>query len=186
MSYKNEGEAVKIHYGARLNALAQFTDYVSSALSKECGSFDGDFFVVGRAEEKSKSSFGELCFQYSQEKDNKESVIYIAPYVGVDYISYNDYFASKGNTIIVHDSYHSGTVKTDGANNINCLKQKVYLVGGLKTNEKYESALNLNSNIEVYDNITAAALYLKLILSRNMSEKERALYLKSNTAYEYF
>ncbi len=186
VSFANPGERSVIHFGSRLNYSRGFDGYVSSACGKICGYFNKfSRFVLSEV----KAEKGAPDFNISADvltASNEGRVRLVLPYPGLDYAALARSQKEEGFEI-VHDSYHSGTVKTDGQNNINLLKGKVFIAGGISTEEKYESVRGVKSdNIRFIDNITPAALYFKLILSLNMGQNEREEFLNANIASEFF
>lgn len=183
VAYKNAGENVKIHCGARLNLSRGFDGYVSSAAGKIAGEIvGGKFKPCGNVFTCSAAEWKESEWTLPDESENK--TLYITPYVGLDYKSLNDYARENGFEIM-HDSFHSGTVKTAGENSVNALSVPVFLAGKADGNS-YESEKYLNGNIRAYKNIAPAALYFKLVLSRGFDGKKRENYLKADVSGEYF
>lgn len=183
VSYKNAGENVKIHYGSRLNLSRGFDGYVSSAAGKIAGETVGGKFVpCGEIFRTSGGEFENVIFTLPDENENK--TLYITPYAGLDYVAL-DRFANENGFEIMHDSFHSGTVKTAGGNSVNALKVPVYLAGKTDGNS-YESEKYLSKNVRVFKNIAPAALYFKLVLSRGLDGKSREKYLRENVSGEYF
>lgn len=185
VAYKNKGERAKIFHGARLVASRNFDGYVSSADSKNIAILNknGEIKINNSNITKTKSinTFNNVSYDIS----NVSNVLFIYPYVGIDYNRVKN--SINSDTIIVHDSYHSGTVNSQGKNNINIINnQEIYIAGGLK-GEKYESLTNFPvNNIMSIDNITPTSLYFKVLFSAHLDKKSRQEYLLSNISGEFF
>ncbi len=183
VAYRNSGENVKLHYGARLNLSRGFDGYVSSAADKILGEISGGAFVsVNEVADRDLTYIENAPTVLPTERENKTR--YVVPYVGLDYIALNEAATACGAEIM-HDSFHSGTLKTSGENSVNALTVPVFAAGKAGGNS-YESEKFLGGNVRVYKNIAPAALYFKLVLSRNLDAKNREKYLRANICNEYF
>ena len=194
VAYKNAGENVKIHYGARLNLTRGFDGYVSSAADKICGYIDGDGKFVS-VNKRIKTAVTDIqptstdiqtstpyLKNLKEESENKTR--FVVPYVGLDYIALNRAAEADGAEIML-DSFHSGTLKTHGENSVNALTVPVFSAGKSGGNS-YESELFLSKNVKCYKNISPIALYFKLVLSRGLDAKTREKYLSADVSGEYF
>lgn len=181
-AYKNDGECVKLHYGARLNYSRGFDGYVSSAANGIRGEVRGGKFVSLCDKIERDTSWDNCGFVLPNETENKTRLV--IPYVGLDYIALNRAAKADGAEI-AHDSFHSGTLKTSGENSVNALEVPVFSAGRGDGNS-YESEKFLSKNIRVYKNIAPVALYFKLVLSQGLDAEKRENYLRANVCGEYF
>ena len=157
--YKNPGEVVRIHHGARLIPAHMHENFYFSLGGnvpfKDTGLMRGMDF--------------DLC-------DNK--VLRISPYVGMDYSAYN----LKGYKAVVHSTYHSGRINT--AEFSKFAEQHgdvpVFLLTG---NKKYSPDI-FPDNVVLCPTITQTALYIKILIGLKNNVKDLAAFVHKNACGE--
>jgi L-asparaginase len=167
-AYKNPGEEVKIHMGARM--------YYTRA--------DGYVWSAGKNKTACCPSGINEPRELPRITERSPRVIFVRPYPGLDYVLLNE-FLIKNHLEAVFDSFHSGTIKTAGVNCINAIEVPCFFAAGKDGGLKYESQAQINRNITVFHNISPIALYYKAAFSAHMDKAARIEYLNANTAGEF-
>lgn len=144
--YKNPGEMVRIHHGARLIPAHLHENFYFS--------LDGELEFVNTG------LMNGMDFELKS-----SNVISISPYVGMNYDTLNVSECSA----IVHGAYHSGRIKTDALNAFARSHPDipVFLLLGAKKYAKDTFA----PNITQCRGITKSALYIKLLIALNNNVK---------------
>ncbi|MCL2862252.1 MAG: asparaginase [Firmicutes bacterium] len=184
VAYKNPDEELKIHHGARMLRTRAFDGHVSSA-GGQWSAVSGQWFGEDEKIIKTDTNHYSLITNHSEKSAR---IFLIEPYT-VD--PYNDYkilssILKDNYSACVVEGFHSGTANIEGLNLLTESTCQIYLTGGKEGNNQYAGQEKLDKRIQVFKNITTLALYYKLVLSSNMTNKEQEKYLKTNIAKEYF
>ncbi len=177
-----DSQTVNIHLGARVLPLRDFDGACVSGNNSHIGSIKNDVMTLNGGVnqlKRNKNAIKTLDF----DKKAVKSVHLIAPHVGFDYNKFSHSLNERD--IIVSSSYHSGTLKTSGENNINAIKNLCFVAGG-KSGVQYESRKDAHGNIIFVDNIAPLALYIKVILSYNLDSQQQREFIDSGVANEFF
>lgn len=177
VSYCNQGEVPTIHRGTRLQPPVPFSDEVSSVENSYYGVFQDDCFVINGAY-MSQSGWNSIwefigieredgkCFSDYIRLDENSAVMRIQPYVGMVYPEVPSY-----SKVILHESYHSGTICVD--DNMQKFAKKViekglciYLTGLSVKEHTYETVETYHlANVIALPNSATIAQYCKLWLA---------------------
>lgn len=157
--YKNPGEVVKIHHGARLAPAHLHENFYHSIGSDRCFTDSG----LMRGMNFDLKNLRVLC---------------ISPYVGLDY----GMLDVSGCAAVVHSAYHSGRVNVAEFNSFAKANPNttMYLITGKK---KY-SADEFASNVVLCSHITKTALYIKLLIGLNNNVKNLTEFALKNACGE--
>lgn len=190
VSYCNQGDKPRIHRGTRLHGGLYYSDDVFSIKSKCYGSFEQDVFVKEENETDCNIHFFDVCAYESDKpqihlKQFDEEIVVVHPYVGMSYPS-----LSKNTKVILHGSFHSGTIN-QGEGLITFAKKAkelgipFYLIGMESERNQYETTKIYEQLqiIPLYDT-SLVAQYCKawLLLSNDLPLEK---YMMSNVAYDH-
>lgn len=106
VSYKNTNDMAYIHRATRLQNPIMLSDDVSSVMNSWYGRFDGDKYYGNpdyRVVHEDIKMFDGINVKLS---DKSNEILRIIPYVGMTYPDIN-----KEVKVILHESYHSGTIR---------------------------------------------------------------------------
>lgn len=156
--YKNPGEVVRIHHGARLIPAHMHENFYFSLGGNtftNTGLMDGMDFAL-----------------------HSQKVLCIIPYMGMDYSGYD----VSGYSAVVQVAYHSGRINTVAFNKFAAANPEVpiFLLSG---NKKYTSG-TFPANVVQCPGITQTALYIKLLIAINNNVKDLAAFAKKNVCGE--
>lgn len=153
--YKNPGEVVRIHHGARLIPAHLHEDFYFS--------LDGGNAFVDTG----------LMRGMDFELDGKK-VLCIEPYVGMDYSAYD----MTGYSAVVQVAYHSGKINVAAFNKFAAqyLNVPMFLSAGKK---KY-AAEEFAPNVVICSGITQTALYIKLLIGLKNNVKDLPAFVLKN------
>ena len=157
--YKNPGEVVRIHHGARLIPAHLHEDF---------------YFSLGRGNTFTDTGLmNGMNFELESGK-----VLCIVPYMGMDYSVYD----MKNYSAVVQIAYHSGRINTVMFNKFaECNKDiPIFLLSGKK---KY-AANTFPANVVQCPNITQTALYIKLLIALKNNVKDLTKFVKKNACGE--
>ncbi|MDE6401057.1 MAG: asparaginase [Clostridiales bacterium] len=157
--YKNPGEVVRIHHGARLIP-AHLHEYFYFSL-------DGSNAFVDTG----------LMRGMDFELDNKK-VLCIEPYVGMDYSVYD----MTGYSAVVQVAYHSGKINVAKFNNFAAQYPNIPMF--LSAGKKKYSADEFAPNVVICTGITQTALYIKLLIGLKNNVKDLAAFVMKNACGE--
>ncbi len=166
VSYRNSGGAPMIHRGSRLQNAPAFSDDVSSVLGGEYGGFASGVFLKSadyRVAESNDNSF----LKYSSDdayESAQGSVLWLRSQLALP-----DIIIPEGVRAVLLDSFHSGTVGTEGLRGV--LEQAkerglpVFLTGLSSGATQYETILKYAENgiIPLIDRAPVSQ-YSKLLL----------------------
>ena len=168
--YRNAGQSMLIHCGARLTCSWQLTGDFYSVQNKPFLKFDGQHFIPAAFSEENKqekSAVWELKPEFSSR------ILMVKPYPGLDYSDLN----LTNVQAVLHDLYHSGTAcatKEWGEQHSlaeflqRCRHQgiPVYLAPVCKSENAYASTRELLAHgAEIIWNMSIEAAYVKLMLA---------------------
>lgn len=157
--YRNAGATVKVHHGARLMP-AHIHEH--------------NYFSLGDSTFTTSSVLRGMDFDLT----DAPTMLYIDPYVGLDYSVYNlDKVAA-----VVHAAYHSGRVNVAAFNRFAAAHPDVpmYLTVGRRKYDKDE----FEKNIIQCRGITQTALYIKLLLGLKNKVKDLTAFVMKNACGE--
>ena len=156
--YKNPGEVVRIHHGARLIPAHMHENFY--------------FSLGGHAFSDSGLMHG-MDFELETVK-----VLCIIPYMGMDY----DVYDVEGYKAIVQVAYHSGRINTVAFNKFAKKNPNVpiFLLSG---NKKYPAG-TFPANVVQCPAITQTALYIKLLIGIKNNVKDLTAFVKKNAVGE--
>lgn len=160
-----------VHFGVRLLEDRAFEERFFSAHDRICAHVDNmRVDIIEHIESNEKYP--------PQTVLRPKKILYIKPHPQIDYAAYD----LKGFDCILHDTYHSGTADERKLNKFaESCRCPIYLVGG-DGGRVYSSKAGFAKENCVIDNITAAALYCKLLVGLNRfgtcEELNRYLYEK--------
>lgn len=157
VSYCNQGEEPRIYRGT---ALLPHLPYYASVYQPENICFRGNMCYNNMAEVTGDE---DAVLRLS---DDVGKILWIRPYVGMKYPE-----LSVDTKVVLHDSYHSGTicVNDDFRHFMEQAKQQgipVYLTGGSTNEKEYETVKEYSKNgIQVLPKMSPIAAYCKLWLA---------------------
>lgn len=156
--YKNPGEVVRIHHGARLIPAHMHENF---------------YFSLGGHAFTDSGLMRGMNFELETKR-----VLCISPYMGMDYDAYN----VNGYKVIVHAAYHSGRINTVAFNKFakNIPDIPIFLLSG---NKKYPAG-TFPDNVVQCPAITQTALYLKLLIGIKNNVKDLTSFVKKNAVGE--
>ena len=187
VSYCNQGEEAKIHRGTRLQLPVSYSDEVSSVDNSYYGSFRNNKFIKNdqyQTVEGVQSILGLLNVvdkegmrpsEYIKLEGKASEILRVRPYVGMNYPQ-----LSSGIKVVLHESYHSGTICVGedmkefmaSAKRLGIL---VYLTGLSNKEDAYETVEEYqNANIISLPDSATIAQYCKLwiCISAGMNVEE--------------
>lgn len=176
VAYKNPGENVKIHRGGRLLPAVAYSGAIYSVRNSFYGEYiDGKFIKNEKyvAIPDEITPIGEVKLS-----EYANGILWIKPYAGLFYPP-----LSASVKAVLHDSFHSGTVRTDGtavARFAAELKEKnipLYLTGATGKGAHYESTRKYGElGFKILPEISPVAAYCKLWLALTTGKKEDFLF----------
>lgn len=184
--YRNQGQPMHLHHGARLAASLQLSSDFISVQNRPMAVYDNRRFdwqepLPARQPMVLKAEFS-------------PRVVLIKPYPGLDYSRFN----LQAGDVVLHDMYHSGTACSTaqwGGNFslVEFVRQcrensiPVYLAPAMKTPDAYASTHTLlQEGVTMIWNTSLEAAYVKLMLAYgNFSETDRTMaFLQADIAGE--
>ncbi|EIC28359.1 MULTISPECIES: asparaginase domain-containing protein [Methylomicrobium] len=166
--YRNRGQAMQVHRGARLASSLQLSgDFFSVQGQSYLEYRDGRFLSQSLPALSARAEMAGVKARFS------DRILIIRPYPGLDYT----HFSLNGVEAVLHDLYHSGTACSTrqwGENHSlpafikRCRQQgvKVYLAPARKSPDAYESTrFLLDAGAEMIWNMSIEAAYVKLALA---------------------
>lgn len=153
--YKNPGEVVRIHHGARLIPAHLHEDFYFS--------LDGGNAFVDTG----------LMRGMDFELDGKK-VLCIEPYVGMDYSAYD----MTGYSAVVQVAYHSGKINVAAFNKFAAQYPNVPMF--LSAGKKKYAAEEFAPNVVICSGITQTALYIKLLIGLKNKVKDLTAFVLKN------
>lgn len=166
-----------VHSAVRLLEARAFDGQYFSALDAVCArAADGQVQIIDLPKQRETPPLDNLC---------GKDIVCVKPYPNMNY----DRIETAGAACVLHDTYHSGTADEIALNRFarRC-RCPVYLTGGSK-GMVYASKAGFAENLRVYDNVTFAAMYAKLLIGLNRygkNDEELTAYLKENQCGEFF
>lgn len=158
--YKNPGEVVRIHHGARIIPAHLHENF---------------YFSLGTG---SKFTDTGLMRGMNFELKSDKNVLCVIPYVGMDYSVYDmSKFAA-----VAQSAYHSGRINTDNFNKFAAEHPDIpmfFLTG----NKKYAPG-TFAPNVTECPRITQTALYMKLLIGLNNNVKDIKSFVLRNACGE--
>lgn len=166
--YRNQGQTLQVHRGARLASSLQLSGDFFSVQGQSYLEYDGGRFIgTGMPAFERQAELPKLKPLFS------DRILMIRPYPGLDYA----HFSLDGVDAVLHDLYHSGTACSTlqwGDNHSllafikRCRQQgvKLYLAPARQSPDAYESArCLLDAGAEMIWNLSIEAAYVKLALA---------------------
>jgi L-asparaginase/Glu-tRNA(Gln) amidotransferase subunit D len=166
--YRNQGQAMQVHRGARLASSLQLSgDFFSVRGQSYLEYREGRFIRSGLPALPARAEMPWLKALFS------DRIFMIRPYPGLDYA----HFSLDGVDAVLHDLYHSGTACSTGqwgdhhslrAFIMRCRQQgvAVYLAPARQSPDAYESTrFLLDAGAEMIWNMSIEAAYVKLSLA---------------------
>ena len=156
VSYCNKGGKPKIHRGSRLLWHQPYSGSVFALDQPCCQGKDKYETMAALAGRKEMLKLSE----------NSSDILWIRPYVGMHYPTLD-----KGVKAVLHDSYHSGTIRVSDefiAFTEQAKKQgiPIYLTGGAAGEREYETVKSFSRlGIQVLPKMSPVAAYCKLWLA---------------------
>lgn len=157
--YKNPGEVVRIHHGARLVPAHMHENF---------------YFSLGAGNAFMDSGLMRgMNFELQRGR-----VFFIGPFVGLDY----SVFDLKGYSAVVHTAYHSGRINTAAFNCFAAANPElpIFLLSGDK---KYDPSI-FPDNVTQCHGIAQTALYIKLLIALANGVKDLSAFAKTNACGE--
>lgn len=188
--YRNAGETMQIHRGARLTCSPQLTGDFFSVRNKNFMQFENERFIPIAASPENTTKAIRLKPAFSSR------ILMIKPYPGLDYRQFN----LDGVDAVLHDLYHSGTAcatKQWGQQHslvefllaCNSKNIPVFIAPAFKSESVYQSARELLDNgAKLLANLSIEAAYVKLMLAYgNFDYDPIALldFIDTDIAYEH-
>lgn len=167
VSYCNTNEYPTIHRATRLQPLIPYSDYVFSVKDSWYGRYENGHYIAN-PEYHIKEGQVSICdfAKDLQLKDVTKEIAFIHPYVGMAYPELTDDIR-----VVLHGSYHSGTVCVDGPlkdfmREAKRKKIPVFLTGLLADADAYETVKEYETfGIHVLCTASEVAQYCKLWLA---------------------
>ncbi|MCQ8115997.1 asparaginase [Methylomonas rosea] len=186
--YRNPGQVMQIHLGARLSScLPLSSDFISVQSQAWMRLENGQFQSLQNLAPSELSSI-------ALKPDFSKRILLIRPYPGLDYSTYN----LDAVDAVLHDLYHSGTACASSAAGeqyslVEFVKRcagrgiKIYLAPALYSESAYASTRELlDCGAEMIWNTSLEAAYAKLLLAYGNFDTPQAIYalLVRNLAHE--
>ncbi|MDD2722968.1 MAG: asparaginase [Methylovulum sp.] len=187
--YRNQGQAMQVHQGARLAASLQLSGDFFSVQNKSFMQYDGAMFsVLNPLKIRQHTNYG-LTAKFAGR------VLLLRPYPGLDYRAVNlDHVDA-----VLHDLYHSGTacVSSEWGKQHSllefakrCQQQdiSVYLAPALESPNAYQSTRALvEQGGKMLWNLSIEAAYVKLLLAYGNFTKEEDMvaFMEADIAGEH-
>jgi L-asparaginase len=186
--YRNPGQVMQIHLGARLSScLPLSSDFISLQSQAWMRFENGQFQSLQNLAQSERSSI-------ALKPDFSKRILLIRPYPGLDYSAYN----LDAVDAVLHDLYHSGTACASGAlgkqySLVEFIKRcarrgiKIYLAPALYSESAYASTRELlDCGAEMIWNTSLEAAYAKLLLAYGNFDTPQAIsaFLVRNLAHE--
>ncbi|MDR2202654.1 MAG: asparaginase [Clostridiales bacterium] len=181
-AWQNPREKVKIHAAARLyytRADGYVWSFADAAPAGRPNAYAADRPVPRARADASVPA------ESPRVSEGSRKVMLVRPYPGFDYRALNGYLVKNGGGA-VFDPFHSGTVKTDGADSVNAVTVPCFLAAGFKRGILYESQTKLAQNIRPVFGVSPIALYYKAAFSVHMDGETRIKYVEADTVGEFF
>lgn len=162
--YKNPGEAVRVHHGARLIPAHLYENF---------------YFSLGGGREFGGNAFADAGLMKGLDLDLQGcKVLCITPYVGLDYSAYN----VNAYSAVVQVAYHSGKINTVAFDKFAAQypDKPMFFCTGTK---KYDKS-KFSSNITLCSDITQTALYIKLLIGIKNNVKDLSAFVMKNACGE--
>ncbi|MDE7108136.1 MAG: hypothetical protein K2O39_07425, partial [Clostridiales bacterium] len=156
--YKNPGEVVRIHHGARLIPAHMHENF---------------YFSLGGNTFTDSGLMRGMNFELETGK-----VLCIVPYMGLDY----DVYDLKGYSAVVQVAYHSGRINTVTFNKFAEKNPDVPIF--LLSGDKKYAADAFPKNVVQCPAITQTALYMKLLIAIKNNVKDLPAFVKKNAVGE--
>lgn len=156
--YKNPGEVVRIHHGARLIPAHMHENF---------------YFSLGGSTFTDSGLMRGMNFELEKSK-----VLCIIPYMGMDYDGYD----IKGYSAVVQVAYHSGRINTVTFNKFAAKNPDVPIF--LLSGDKKYAADVFPKNVVQCPAITQTALYVKLLIAIKNNVKDLPAFVKKNAVGE--
>lgn len=156
--YKNPGEVVRIHHGARLIPAHMHENF---------------YFSLGGNTFTDSGLMRGMNFELETGK-----VLCIVPYMGLDY----DVYDLKGYSAVVQVAYHSGRINTVTFNKFAAKNPDVSIF--LLSGDKKYAADAFPKNVVQCPAITQTALYMKLLIAIRNNVKDLPAFVKKNAVGE--
>lgn len=157
--YKNPGEMVKIHHGARLIPAHMHEDFYFSLSGNNA--FTDTGLMRG------------MDFELNEHK-----VLCVAPYVAMDYSA----FDMKGYSAVVQVAYHSGKLNVAAFNKFAEANPNIPMF--LCTGKKKYADNTFAPNVIQCRGITQSALYIKLLIGLKNKVKDLPAFIMKNACGE--
>jgi L-asparaginase/Glu-tRNA(Gln) amidotransferase subunit D len=169
--YRNAGQAMQIHRGARLTCSLQLSGDFFSIQNKSFGEFDGERIL--RNEPKETIGISPATDVIELKPSFSARVLMVKPYPGLDY----SHFQLDGVDAVLHDLYHSGTACATGQwgphhslpdflSHCRSKRIPVYLAPAIKSENAYQSTRELiETGAKLIWNTSIEAAYVKLALA---------------------
>ncbi|MDE7164900.1 MAG: asparaginase [Clostridiales bacterium] len=157
--YKNPGEVVRIHHGARLIPAHMHENFY--------------FSLGGSTFTPDSGLMRGMNFELETGK-----VLCIIPYMGMDYSAYD----VKNYAAVVQVAYHSGRINTVAFNKFAANNPNVPIF--LLSADKKYAANTFPKNVVQCPSITQTALYIKLLIGVKNNVKDLAAFVKKNVCGE--
>ncbi len=157
--YKNPGEMVRIHHGARLIPAHMHENF---------------YFSIGDG-----NAFADTGLMRGMDMDlTGGKAVCITPFLGIDYSA----FDMTGVSAVVQSAYHSGRINTEIFNNFaqNYPDIPMFFLSGAK---RY-AADTFAPNVTQCSGITQAALYIKILIALKNNVKDLAAFVGKNACGE--
>lgn len=159
--YKNPGEVVRIHHGARLIPAHMHEDF---------------YFSVGRG-----NNFADTGLMRGFDFELKNGkVLCIVPYVGMDYSAYD----MTGYSAVVQVAYHSGRINTVKFNEFANKHPEIPMF--FSAGKKKYPANTFAPNVVQCPYVTQTALYIKVLLGLHNNVKDIKSFVMKNACGEIF
>lgn len=166
VAYKNPGEVVRIHHGARLIPAHLHENFYFSLGGTAFNSLGGSSFI-------NSGAMNGMDFSLSA-----SNILCINPYVGMDYSVYR----TDGLAAVIHSAYHSGRVNTVALNKF--ASDNASLPIFLLTGSKKYAANSFEKNIVLCGGTTHTALYFKLLIALKNGVKDIRAFATKNVCGE--
>ncbi len=175
VSYKNDNEEVKIHYGERIRQCETLTDKFLSGNDKFFGSFKSEDFIENCPYHKEDNN--DLLINKISELN--PCVLLLSGHTGFDY---SNITPNEKIMAILHSLYHGGTASTENAFNENtsvldfakeCTKNNIEtFIAPIKSDiDNYASTkIMLSAKISPLYDITLECAYGKLLVAFSTSD----------------
>lgn len=157
--YKNPGEVVRIHHGARLIPAHMHENFY--------------FSLGGNVPFKDTGLMRGMDFDLAD-----IPVLSILPYVGMDYSVYN----LNGYKAVIHSAYHSGRINTAAFSKF--AEQHADIPMFLLTGNKKYSLDIFPENVVLCPTITQTALYIKILIGLKNNVKDLKAFVNKNACGE--